>query len=571
MASIQAVMTDQVKLANHIIDLNVQTSGVRDSILSQLQCRKKIEQKPYEDICSLASNLYDRIYTLENENHKFKSDLQSLERTILVGGTEAAKFSRLSDLSSTLPSSQLEKKVCELESNLATALKEKDESVQTNIVLKNKLNEKVIQVSQLNVLLEEKTKEIAALKKALDNLKDENIALSIGNKSLEKQNQKLKYDSDAICLQIMALKREDADRLNAENEKERMDRTRREIAADVAEMSRIQAAKLAAGDPLATAIARMEDFEEVERQANKVSHVPTKVAFTYEPHDGETCALYWFTLDDTQTLATGGGCDRKVRIWRIKEEESEAVFTLHGSNAGINCIDVEAEMILAASNDMATRVWSLSDRKMRVTLTGHSNKVMAAKFIGQPSKAASCSTDRTVKIWDTNTATCVRTYFAGSSCHDLVYLQNQVITGHFDGVIRCWDLRRNQYHEASSMIKLQSKITSLDISNDSSKLICSLRDNVIKSVDLRKMEVLQVYSDEKFRISSDTCKAKFSTDGKYIACGSSDGNLFVWDVNSTKTDKILAGPGSALMACCWSPDGKRIASIEKGRRLAIWA
>lgn len=40
------------------------------------------------------------------------------------------------------------------------------------------------------------------------------------------------------------------------------------------------------------------------------------------------------------------------------------------------------------------------------TLTGHCGKVMAAKFLGEPSKVVTGSYDRTLKIWDLRSKAC---------------------------------------------------------------------------------------------------------------------------------------------------------------------
>lgn len=40
------------------------------------------------------------------------------------------------------------------------------------------------------------------------------------------------------------------------------------------------------------------------------------------------------------------------------------------------------------------------------TLTGHCAKVMAAKFLGEPSKVVTGSYDRTLKIWDLRSKAC---------------------------------------------------------------------------------------------------------------------------------------------------------------------
>lgn len=41
------------------------------------------------------------------------------------------------------------------------------------------------------------------------------------------------------------------------------------------------------------------------------------------------------------------------------------------------------------------------------TLTGHSGKVMAAKFLGEPTKVITGSHDRTLKIWDLRSRMCM--------------------------------------------------------------------------------------------------------------------------------------------------------------------
>ena len=53
------------------------------------------------------------------------------------------------------------------------------------------------------------------------------------------------------------------------------------------------------------------------------------------------------------------------------------------------------------------------------TLTGHSGKVMAAKFLGEPTKVITGSHDRTLKIWDLRSKMCKYVQlicFIGPSC-----------------------------------------------------------------------------------------------------------------------------------------------------------
>lgn len=127
------------------------------------------------------------------------------------------------------------------------------------------------------------------------------------------------------------------------------------------------------------------------------------------------------------------------------------------------------------------------------TLTGHSGKVMAAKFVGEATKIVTGSHDRTLKIWDLRSRACTETKFAGSSCNDLVTTDGSgstIISGHFDKKIRFWDTRTDC---SANDIVLQGKITSLDLSKDCKYLISCVRDDTIKLLDLRMNQIIRSF------------------------------------------------------------------------------
>ena len=112
---------------------------------------------------------------------------------------------------------------------------------------------------------------------------------------------------------------------------------------------------------------------------------------------GEVNAIKW--SPHGLTVATGGS-DRKIKIWDISKNVAEQRGQLTGSNGSILGLDHDSSgsLILGASSDFAARVWSIEDQRLRHTLTGHSNKVLAAKFFGDGNKVVSASHDRTIKV-----------------------------------------------------------------------------------------------------------------------------------------------------------------------------
>ena len=565
--------------------------------------------------------MFDKVDIYKSENiqlnlqrEQLQQQLLGIQQTILAGGSDAAKtiISKLSTVTisetgSDTPNSstttknlniqhasllaeksQLEKKISDLQEKLADVLKSKSDTVQKIVDLKTDVEEKERTNRHLASVLDQREKDIKDLKETYEKLEikhrtltDEYLALTLSYKSLEKRHHALKLECDAMSMQILAVKKEDAERLNAENDRIIMmqrERAKRDLDANVANKTREQMAKQAAGDKSALTLAAMaaDNFENIDdeglRFLNLISRIPNDIEFSFDAHDGVTTAKWYCCSGPRDDYLATGGQDRKVKIWKIVDGMAAQVGdTLQGSNSSITSLDVETDSILASSGDFATRVWSLNSQRLNLTLTGHSAKVNSAKFLGVPDRIASGSADRTLKLWDVNRGACIRTFFAASNCFDLVYGTCQIISGHFDKKIRGWDLNKPYENEPAWWVPMgERQVIAVDISKDGTKVVCCLRDNTIKSVDLRTLQILHTYTDEKFKVGEENWRVNFSNDGSYMACGSNDGSFCIWDVNTGKVEKTLKGHSGKVLTAAWSPDGKRMVSIENSKKVAIW-
>ncbi|KTG44864.1 hypothetical protein cypCar_00013600 [Cyprinus carpio] len=299
-----------------------------------------------------------------------------------------------------------------------------------------------------------------------------------------------------------------------------------------------------------------------------VARVPTKAIFSTDAHELGINAVRFST--SSNLLATGG-TDRVIKLWGIEAGTLQNRGTLDGSNEGITSIEFDrtGTRILAASYDKSALFWRLEDSVPKLTLTGHSRKVTAARFKYSHKQVVTGSADRTVKIWDLQRAACIQTIEVFSFCSDVVCSEYLIISGHYDRKIRFWDSRAGT---CTQEVPLQGKVTSLDLCPNHRQLLSCSRDDILQLVDLRKSNDRVAFRAEGFKCGSDSTKAIFSPDGSFLAAGSADGAVYIWNVNTGNLEKRLPDMHRAsISAVAWSLSGEYVVSVDKSRRAVLWS
>lgn len=83
----------------------------------------------------------------------------------------------------------------------------------------------------------------------------------------------------------------------------------------------------------------------------------------------------------------------------------------------------------------------------------------------------------------------------------------------------------------------------LQLVSDGNKLLCCCRDETLSLFDLRLRQIEHIYSADTFRTSYDYCKCLITPSLSYVMAGSAEGQIFIWNLNSTKLEKILSRGG----------------------------
>ncbi|XP_043848319.1 protein Atg16l2 isoform X2 [Dromiciops gliroides] len=299
-----------------------------------------------------------------------------------------------------------------------------------------------------------------------------------------------------------------------------------------------------------------------------VSCLPARAQDIQEAHCSEVNAV---CFSSNSSLLATGGADRLIRLWNVVGDRLEADQLLEGAGGSVTCLEFEPSgcYLLAATYNKAAQLWKVGESQSKETLSGHTDKVTAAKFKLTRQQAVTGSRDRTVKEWDLNKASCSRTIDGVSYCNDVVCGDYLIISGHNDQKIRFWDSRVPRCIE---VIPVEGKVTSLSISNDQMHLLSCSRDDALKVIDLRVNNIRQVFRADGFKCGSDWTKAVFSPDKSYAIAGSADGGLFIWNLESGKLETSLYGPHSvAINAVAWCYAGTHVVSVDQGKKAVLWS
>ncbi|XP_077902780.1 protein Atg16l2 isoform X7 [Ictidomys tridecemlineatus] len=268
------------------------------------------------------------------------------------------------------------------------------------------------------------------------------------------------------------------------------------------------------------------------------ARLPTWAQDVLDAHLSEVNAV---CFGPNSSLLATGGADCLIHLWNVVGGRLEANQTLEGAGGSITSVDFDpsGSQVLAATYNQAAQLWKVGEARSKETLSGHKDKVTAAKFKLTRHQAVTGSRDRTVKEWDLGRAYCSRTINVLSYCNDVVCGDHIIISGHNDQKIRFWDSRGPR---CTQVIPVQGRVTSLSLSHDQLHLLICSRDNTLKVIDLRVSNIRQVFRADGFKCGSDWTKAVFSPDRSYALAGSSNGVLYIWDVDTGKLESSLQGP-----------------------------
>ena len=557
------------------------------TLLAKLQARNRVEVDAFKAVFEAhegaqrqARVLQERVAMLNRRCAELSEDKEKMEADLKVANEAAAKGTAVKDQSA---------RISELQTELAASYKQHAESSQQVIAAKEqqaKAEQELVTAKDALAVAERERDEArergSELEAALEESRTAAAAatseaearLSARNEAVAKA-EAMEAENASLVERLMQLKMAEAEKMNEINDL--YDNLQRQKKS--AEM------RVMASDLSAASAESMSSLTGAVGGANAFGsgYFPARKRLAIRANVGGTHRVAFTPGGDV--LATAGD-DRTVALFDAGSGNPTGPERLTGSTGAMLDVDFSGGdgggagsvlMVLGAGTDRAVRLWDATTGRTRHTLTGHAEKVVSAKFCPwNYARAVSCSHDRTIKVWDLERGFCKASIMCASNCNSVTYGESAavVISGHYDGAARIWDLRQKP-GAACDPVEVRGHsqhVTAVTMMpTNRSQFITSSRDNTLKLVDLRsgRGDVVRTLKASGYRSGTQWANPCVAPDGRHVVAGGADGGVFVWNVNDGGLKVTLRGHDVAVATCAWSQSG--LVTADKNGVAIVWS
>jgi len=370
-----------------------------------------------------------------------------------------------------------------------------------------------------------------------------------------------------------------------------------------------------------------------ELTAEQVAAAEKTVREEKRRHEGREDRGERNPMEERAVFHGGSMTDYQGRSWitppaDVKEAEHECfipkrwIHTWSGHTKGVAAIrwfPGNGHLLLSAGMDTKVKIWDVfNTRKCMQTYQGHAAAVRDICFSNDGRRFLTCSYDRYLKLWDTETGACISAFTNRKLCYCVQFnpdedKQNVFLAGCSNKHIVQYDTNTgkveqiyDQHLGAVNTITFCEENRRFATTADDKKMLiweygipvpikhiadptlhsmpavtktpnhkwmlCQNLDNQITvygAADRFKFNRKKVFKGHV--IAGYACKPGISPDGNFVMSGDSDGRLWFWDWKSCKVFRKLKCHDQVCIQAIWHPvESSRVATCSWDGTIKYW-
>ncbi|BAY30077.1 WD-40 repeat-containing protein [Nostoc carneum NIES-2107] len=256
--------------------------------------------------------------------------------------------------------------------------------------------------------------------------------------------------------------------------------------------------------------------------------------------------LYSLNLSpDGKLLACAnlGNENHIIRLWQLESlpqgnicQTPDKILPGHTDNIWAIAFSPDSKIIVSGSSDRTVKLWDSQTGQCLKTFSGHTRPVISVAFSPDGKTIASCGGHSIIKLWDVTTGECLQTIQEVAS-YVLSFSPNSYIlaSGNTSGLIKLWDIRNGEC--VATLGRYGKPIISLAFSPDGEILATGSFDGTVALWNLSTSQCIKIIEINTGSVWS----LAFSPDGEILACGSNAETIHLYNLNTSEDIKILPG------------------------------
>lgn len=240
-------------------------------------------------------------------------------------------------------------------------------------------------------------------------------------------------------------------------------------------------------------------------------------------HNG-VCGLDFIA---TTKEVVSGACDGRIMFSHMNDLAVGRGYDfdpLSVSTLSVSAAEPQLEVFIGSDNGTIYRM-NYAAKKLESLFKAHTGSVNRI-CVGN-SIVATCSTDKTVKIWDKETARPLKSFESFTQavrCIELMEEEDFLISGSSDAKLKIWNLGNTELVKEHTYPN-QPRIWGLGIMKKSKRIVTALNNGRISCMDsVTLQEIAQWYGH-----GQTICGLSCNPDEKYFATASWDNKARLWD------------------------------------------
>jgi WD40 repeat protein len=274
----------------------------------------------------------------------------------------------------------------------------------------------------------------------------------------------------------------------------------------------------------------------------------------------------WSTEFTPSGMLVSGGGREGGEIWNLENNQSRS-FKGHTGWVYELAVSPDGETIATSSADQTVKLWNANTGTLIRTLQGHSGTVWTLDISPNGETIATGSADQTVKLWNLQTGNLIRTL---EGHQDWVFSVRfapdgqTLFSGSKDQTIKQWNVQTGQ--EMRTLRGHDNAVRSLAIAPNGETLASGSWDQNIKLWDMQTGQAQQTLSGHTDNVVS----LAFSADSQTLASGSNDKRARLWDVSTQTLIGEFLGHNDWVLSVAFSPTGETWVSGDRAGTIILW-